>query len=45
MSGRRWSALLLAVTVSLGGVSTACEARVGDDGGEIEVDPGDGGED
>jgi hypothetical protein len=43
--GRRWTAVLVAAIVSLGAVSTACEARVGDDGGEVEVDPGDGGED
>jgi hypothetical protein len=45
MPERRWTALLVAAVVSLGVVSTSCEARVGDDGGEIEVDPGDGGED
>jgi hypothetical protein len=39
----RWMSLVLVATISLGAVSTACEARVGDDGGEIEVDPGDGG--
>jgi hypothetical protein len=42
MPGRRWTALLVAAVVSLGVASTACEARVGDDGGEIEVDPGEG---
>jgi hypothetical protein len=38
----RWMSVVVAAAISLGAVATACEARVGDDGGEIEVDPGNG---